>query len=816
MRRRLPLSLSIGLAIAVLGSSIATSGLGEPFELDAADRAMRFAAESLGAHGFAEAARAPDPPPEVAGGPLPRAAVALGFALFGPHVWAGRAFIAVAALVAVSALAVLLARLVDRRAAAYGAAALATTPLFFVQARTMLGDAVAMAAWTLAFAGLGVALLDRRAHARHGDRAAPPWFRILAFAIGALGLVAGGLSRGALLGVAAPALGVGAAWAATRGRGRDRFADACGALALLTGASAAAISVPEIGKATSHAPFDAVLHRLGHGAFPWSALLPLVLLALLAPSPRRGIVAAARDDAARALVVACAVTAAAAHALSADGRVAAPFLAPAVLAAAVAIALRDLDRAGAPSAAPREGLRDGVAARAAGVASALFVALLAHDLLSEPARALAPIVPLRAGAAIAAPGRVLLVASSALAVVLALVAFDVGGRRATTTTRDRYLAWPRALLATFGGRLATALTAVEATLVSAALALALRPERAAKLGELVRVALRHAWWAFPLVVLGVAWVPLLARDAVRALRRRAGLPRGGAVLVTGALAGAGLAWGHFPALLGTLSPRDALTRWAALHAKGEPLGSLGVSARAATLEAGAAVQPLADAAAASSFLAQAASGTRSWVVLRREDLPALNALVRARGSGNAAVMTDDGAGAALVASARLPSDPPAPRGLDDLVLDAPPPIAHPLDAAVGDALVALGWDLRGPAGADQGASIAPLVAHTLRLYYRVVGRVDDGLCSFVHVDGQGRRWNAEHRDFARYPLRYWRTGDVIVDDFEIKLAGNFTPGAYALRFGFDRLPCDGHARLPVKRGPHDGDQRVAGGFLDVR
>ncbi len=133
---------------------------------------------------------------------------------------------------------------------------------------------------------------------------------------------------------------------------------------------------------------------------------------------------------------------------------------------------------------------------------------------------------------------------------------------------------------------------------------------------------------------------------------------------------------------------------------------------------------------------------------------------------------------------------------------------------MGESLIALGWDLLD--GAEPADSLAPLQAHRLRLYYRVVGRLDDGICSFVHIDGQGRRFSAEHREFHRYPMRYWQPGDVLVDEFAVTLGGNFTPGAYGLRYGLDRLPCDGHARLAVKSGPHDADNRIDGGNIHVR
>jgi len=786
MRHRLPLVLAACFSAALLLSSLASSGLGEPYELDAADRARGSAAV----------------PADLTRGPLPVAAVAMGFRLFGLHVWAGRLPMALAALAAVAALALLLTRLVDRRAAAYGVVVLSTMPLFFVEARTMLGDAIAVAASSLAFTGLGLAVFDR-------DRRA----RLLGVGLGGLGLAAGALSCGALLGVAVPALAVGVAWLLL-GRRRELLADASGAGALCGGGVAVVVAARAGLGGADHVTFDAVAHRLGHALFPWSGLLPFAFIALLSPPAARGRLTSEREEAARVLVLAGAVMALAAHAMAAA---AIPFTAPAILAAALALAARDLDRI--RRAWPAAGLRDAGVARAAGLAAALLTLLLARDLLDVPERALAPILPLRAGAPLVAAGAWVRAAAVAFAAALGLAAFDrtrpvtAGG---FVSWRSPYLAWPDALRRTWDGRLATGLVVVEATLVSLAIAVVFRPARAAPLGAVPRMLALHAFWVLPLALVAAVWIPLGARDALQELRRRASLPRGGAVIGAGAAAGALLAWGYYPELLGHLSPREALTRYTALHAPGEPLGALGVSARAAMLEVGVAVRPLADAPSASTFLLTGGDAPRRWLALRRDDLPALNALVRAREHRNAAVLAGGEGGVLLVASARLPGEPTGEGSLDDLVLPAAPPLAHPLEAALGDALVALGWDLRDGAGAALTGGLVPLQAHRLRFYYRVTGHLDDAFCSFVHIDGQGRRFNAEHREFRRYPLRFWQAGDVLVDEFEVTLGGNFTPGDYALRYGFDHLPCDGHGRLPVKSGPHDSDGRIDGGLLHVR
>src|SRR6185295_2190389 len=88
--------------------------------------------------------------------------IALGFSMFGLHEWAGRAPLAAWGLIGVVVTYGFVSRLVDRRAGVFSAVALTTMPLYFVQARTMLGDIVMMAALAMSFGGLAVAVFGRR------------------------------------------------------------------------------------------------------------------------------------------------------------------------------------------------------------------------------------------------------------------------------------------------------------------------------------------------------------------------------------------------------------------------------------------------------------------------------------------------------------------------------------------------------------------------------------------------------------------------------------------------------------------------------
>ena len=52
----------------------------------------------------------------------------------------------------------------------------------------------------------------------------------------------------------------------------------------------------------------------------------------------------------------------------------------------------------------------------------------------------------------------------------------------------------------------------------------------------------------------------------------------------------------------------------------------------------------------------------------------------------------------------------------------------------------------------------------------------------------------------------------MVDDYEIGLEPNFTPGMYTLYFGL----FSGDTRLKVTKGPQDGENRIDGGQIRVQ
>ncbi len=290
--------LVAAFAVVVCVLPIIHSGLWDPQEIEVADLGRRAAVHLWGADEL-ELDGASDEVPtveDVGRGELPVLSVALGLRLFGASAWAARLPLALWTLAGAWALYALVRRLEGKRTALLAVAILVTCPLVFAQARTALGDAVTMASLCLAFAGL---LLS------WADDAAGRWTRLGWLALGLAGAGAGVWSRGVLLGVAIPTLSVGTTALIVGVReGADRalrraIGYGCLALGLATsvwgvialGAGSPDVYSKVIGSALTDPKqlptHDVVIHYVGHGLFPWSALLPLSLGAVLRPCSER-------------------------------------------------------------------------------------------------------------------------------------------------------------------------------------------------------------------------------------------------------------------------------------------------------------------------------------------------------------------------------------------------------------------------------------------------------------------------------------------------------------------------------------------------
>lgn len=381
-----------GLLLLFLLPPLTKAGIWDPYELNVADLARRMALKLHGAKSLAlEGADNSLPHLNDLGKPqLPFTLIALGFSFFGLQEWAGRLPLALTGLVGAVVTYGFVARLVDRRAGVFSALALLTMPLYFVQARTMLGDVTTMASLAMAFGGLAVAAFGTK------DDGSPDMGPRLAWlGVAALGLVGGFYSRGLLIGVVVPTASIACAWAVLVGSERklDTLTHAVGGLSLAVCAAATwkfygAFTAdplptdmsPWVG-ATMHPPtkyptFDFIVGHLSHALAPWSGFIPFAMGRLFA-APKgadRSETSISRESAARMAVVIGASASLVAHGVLASRTDLIAYSGPALLAAAVGIALRDFERGAHPSIA-------------VGVGTMVLLGLFHHDFHNLPDKA---------------------------------------------------------------------------------------------------------------------------------------------------------------------------------------------------------------------------------------------------------------------------------------------------------------------------------------------------------------------------------------------------------------------------------------------
>jgi 4-amino-4-deoxy-L-arabinose transferase-like glycosyltransferase len=395
-----PLGVAVAVPAVFFFALLTRSGLWDPYELNVADLSRRIALNLYGASGLALGGADNSLPHlnDLGRPQLPFSSIAIGFRLFGLHEWAGRLPLALWGLLGVLATYAFVARLFDRRTGAYAAVVLSTMPLYFVQARSMLGDICTMAGLAMAFGGLAVSVFDRKESPAGftpttlAERA--PWL-----GMAAIGLLVGFESRGGLLGLAVPLLGVGLAWATARVSVRrsawDGAGDGVGMLSLVAGIAVAAMAVRAVSVENksldlwigtlSHAPskyptFDFYFASVGHALAPWSAFLPFAFgRMLLTPVESKGTATGngsttERESLGRVAVLVGATVAFVAHAYLVSRTDLVAFSGPALCAVACAIAIRDLERGAHASIA-------------VGLGTLVIAAVLHHDFHELPEKA---------------------------------------------------------------------------------------------------------------------------------------------------------------------------------------------------------------------------------------------------------------------------------------------------------------------------------------------------------------------------------------------------------------------------------------------
>ncbi len=812
--------------------TLAKSGIWDPYELDAAEFSRRIAIHLFGAQNLAlpDALNVMPTLSDLRMGELPFTSMALGFKLLGLRDWTGRLPLAIWALAGVVVLYELLVRLSGRKSALYGAVALASMPLYFMHARTMLGDIVTMSALTMSFSGLTGMLLDRSSgpDGVEASRGKTLQVKLFWFVVAALGLVAGYLTRGLLIGVAIPTLGAGLTWLALcQGAARKVEEDVLGALVLLGGvvASYAAVKLVLTTSPTAPIPrslamvlvakpgvevtFDRTIRHLGQAIFPWSAFVPFAVGRLfrapagLEDEPTR------RETGLRVALLVGIAVAFAAYAFLAPFAVFVPFAPVALLAAIAAVAIADFDR-GAP------------ASRTIALATFLLAIVLYRDMTLEPGRIFSVFEvdkPSFPKSFEDTAKSYMLVSTLAFSGLVGIAWFESNVERMPSGLRrwyDERVASSREFIETlaevWNGNLLFGMTVLEAALVGlgAMLYVGTRFGWAStqKLSKnFIEIGL-NLWWLVPLASVAVAILLVMVRDAFRWFFERTRLSRGTGVSMAAIVVGAVLSFGYFPALAAQISPKEVLDAYARLQRAGEPLGLLGVRARSiAYYRHGGEVLPFTDQTRAFDWLTE--SDARRWLILRAEDLSKLNSMHR-KAKGKNLPILDARSSQILLASNDL-AGAANENPLRSVLFDEPPNPAQKIDVMFEDQLEMFGWEVRDEAG-NVVDSVVPGRKFHMRFYLRVVKPVTGAWKAFLHIDGFQRRYNGDHNVLdGKYAINLWQPNDVLVDDYIFELEPHFTPGDYTVFMGF----FSGDARFRVTRG-NQQDNRVIAGQLHVR
>ncbi len=804
------------LLAASLFGPLAQSGIWDPFELRVAELSRRIALTLLGASNLSIEGSTNTVPTlgELSRGQLPFTSIALGFKLFGLHEWAGRLPLAIWGMVGALSTYALVSRLVDRIAGAFAVLALATMPLYFLHSRTMLGDIVTMSSIAMAAAGLGLAIFDAESSAAR---------RVAWLLLGLVGLAAGFGARGVLLGVVPPSLGVGITWLLLRSRlGPQRLAHVVGALTLALGLFGVFLGLRALGRATAHPTdlslllgasvkppkmlptYDAVVHYLGHGLFPWSAVVPFAVGRLLRPPHGVAPSRVAPETALRVMAMLIAAVAFGAHGLVAPTVGLLPYVAVCMLAVIAALALRDFDR-GAP----------GSRALAMGVAA--LAILLYYDFKNFPEKGLSAFVvedPRFPESFKESAHRLLKVGTLIMIGGFGAAFMESTDRLARRFDREEYWAWPRALRTLWSGNLWFTVLVAEAALVGyAALTWLSKSQfhwkQFEQAGPLARQVATWGYLGLPLLVL-LPVLGLLARDVLRELFLRIPLSRATVAACSVAASGAVFSLGYYPKLAAQISPKEVFDAYRK-HAKpGESLGIVGVGTGAAAYYAGRNVPAFDNANAAFNWLTDGTE--RRWLVLRSADLPQLNSLHRALPSapGNVPVL-DARSSEIMLLSNRLEAGEKNENPFSSWVLDQAPNPRVRMDANLAGQLDVIGWEVTDLEGRPVD-SVVPQKQFQFRTYYKVVAAISGNWETFIHIDGFQRRFNGDHQTLEnKYAFHLWRVGDYMVDVYPFSLEPNFTPGDYEVFFGL----FIGSRRLEVKRGRHN-DNRLEAGRLRVR
>ena len=771
-------------------------GIWDPWELTVADNARKLLA------GDALTFSAP---------PLGVELVRFGFQLFGTHEWAGRFPVAILGLATLGVTFAIARAASDSRAAIYSVAVAGTSPLFLFNAKEMLGHSGAFLAQGIvaygAMRALGIGAPEG-SNESTGKR-----FGFLAAAC-LVGVPLAIAASGALIGVLPPlAAVVGAmlidkriSFGKSDGNQQSVFFAASAVLVVLTGLVVHAFlqkegdvvygwAVGGVAHGANAPSFESVIQRVFHSFAPWSALLPLALGRMFVRDTTAE--SQSSETSLRSVVLLWASFGYGAQTLYEAHCGITAFTALIPIAIAVALFLRDIERSHAST-------------WAAGITAFFFTGLIIRDFALYPS---GPVEGLGIEG-VTVPEifnpKIMWAAVLGLFALAAALGIGIGegDGKIDPQLQPRFLreTWGRSLgfkiWITLGAAIALGILAFGFACITAGDKLGL---------PLIAVHIGRDAIVIPFAVpIGV-----LAGQAVVALYQRFSSYRIVPVLVLGAVVGGYSALGFLPGLSEQFSPREIYDAFNKQAKPGEPLAEFRVGGRAASYYAHGSVQEVASEGDLINFLA---GEGRKWAAFPADQLPSLNRLFRQRTGKNLFVLDAHSARVLLAANEVIPGAENKNfiakyvSGGPEFADVSHPPDVHPQFPVVAnfeDKLQFLGYDLVLPHDGYVGGG----EHFRVKWYFRMMKPIPTSYKMFVHIDGLGNRLNGDHDPIDdKYPLRLWNPGDIVIDEQDFGVPGNYRPGTYDIFFGFFA----GESRLAVTSGPSDGTNRVSAGKLQVR
>lgn len=712
----------------------------------------------------------------------PRRTTELMLRLVGASEVAARITNALAGLFAAGCAYSLCAAVGRPRAGVIAVAMLASTPLFLLNARLAMGDALGMAAqgW------VGVAALTLSSG--RTDRA---WTALHALSFGAA-ITLSTLTSGALLGPLPPLVAT-VAWVAVggapTGRGAVRWVApvfaAIGVVgvvrAVVTDAPSYSIWLGAGAIGGDPPPWDKAFELVFHGFAPWSAALPLAFASAIWAAP-------ARPSRVRSLGWALVLWLAfsfVSWTVFASRYGTPPVLAVVPLGALLGLWLDDP-------------LTTAKRAPGAAVVIALLAGLLVRDY------AIYPDLPLRtlAGAELSMPADyqarvawtlVLVFAAASLCLFL----LGPGSKRprldqAMQRLRDQWTApWPArgwviALVSVLGACVTFGLMCFALDLPIASIVV-----RGGRIALFVPLLLAAA-------IFGMPWLPYL--------QVRLGPLRMLPVFIAALASGGFIAWSFQPNLGQHFSPKPAYETYAALReSQDDPIAAYRVGAEAARYYTDAAVIEIEDADALLEFLG---ASERRWALVPTEQLVALDARHRNRLARHLYVADARSTSLLLVTGTPI-TGRPNQSFLASLIMPEDFSPKRPLQADFDGRVALIGYDLVLPSEKSVGAG----QHFEVTWYWKVSEQPPRGYQVFVHIDGNGLRLNGDHEPTrGLYPVSRWQPGEIVADSHKLLVPANFRADDYTMYVGWFR----GAKRLRVLSGPSDGVDRVRAGLLPVR